>query len=266
MSLTCQREDGFYGPKLTCPPLPPQQYTHRNQDSSFVSPSILSPSLSLSSPTDRTRSTLWSNSTRWWYSFTRESWHSVFLDRHPHNESTIFNLHAAQFRVTQNGRRNETRAHSVSLPLPLNFQGGSIDRIESNRSIDRSDPIRSERYRRCVIGTRLVNRARYRDRDRRAWLRFVLSRADRSHCKHRSYRAIVAARVSHLYPSTDHFPVTCFVGYHSHRRGGEREVEKNRRSSILTARSRSISITQSSNIFAPSRSSKYTRYFSCNIH
>lgn len=42
---------------------------------------------------------------------------------------------------------------------PLNFQGGSIDRIESNRSIDRSDPIRSERYRRCVIGTRLVNRA-----------------------------------------------------------------------------------------------------------
>lgn len=159
MSLTCQREDGFYGPKLTCPPLPPQQYAHRNQDSSFVSPSILSPSLSLSSPTDRTRSTLWSNSTRWWYSFTRESWHSVFLDRHPHNESTIFNLHAAQFRVTQNGRRNETRAHSVSLPLPLNFQGGSIDRIESNRSIDRSDPIRSERYRRCVIGTRLVNRA-----------------------------------------------------------------------------------------------------------
>lgn len=44
-SLTCQREDGFDGPKLTCPPLPPQQYAHRNQDSSFVS---RSPSLSLS--------------------------------------------------------------------------------------------------------------------------------------------------------------------------------------------------------------------------
>lgn len=149
---------------------------------------------------------------------------------------------------------------------PLNFQGGSIDRIESNRSIDRSDPIRSERYRRCVIGTRLVNRARYRDRDRRAWLRFVLSRADRSHCKHRSYRAIVAARVSHLYPSTDHFPVTCFVGYHSHRRGGEKEGEKNRRSSILTSRSRSISITQRSDYYfralSKPRLSKYTRYFS----
>lgn len=143
MSLTCQREDGFYGPKLTCPPLPPQQYAHRNQDSPFVSPSILSPSLSLSSPTDRTRSTLWSNSTRWWYSFTRESWHSVFLDRHPHNESTIFNLHAAQFRVTQNGRRNETRAHSVSLP-PFEFPR-RIDRSDRIEPIDRSirsDPIR----------------------------------------------------------------------------------------------------------------------------
>lgn len=97
-------------------------------------------------------------------------------------------------------------------------------------------------------------------------MRFVLSRADRSHCKHRSYRAIVAARVSHLYPSTDHFPVTCFVGYHSHRRGGEREGEKNRRSSILTSRSRSISITQRSDYYfralSKPRLSKYTRYFS----
>lgn len=168
-------------------------------------------------------------------------------------------------RDSERAAQRNTGAQRFPPPLWISKADRSIGSNRTDRSIDqiRSDP--------RDIGVALSARGsstapRYRDRDRRAWLRFVLSRADRSHCKHRSYRAIVAARVSHLYPSTDHFPVTCFVGYHSHRRGGEREGEKNRRSSILTSRSRSISITQRSDYYfralSKPRLSKYTRYFS----
>lgn len=137
-SLTCQREDGFDGPKLTCPPLPPQQYAHRNQDSSFVS---RSPSLSILSNRSYTIDAVQ-------FDAVMVVVHArIVTFRFPRSSLAqwVHYIRSPRDAISRDSQRTAQR-NEQSFP-PLNFQGGSIDRID--RSIDqiRPDPIRSERSR-----------------------------------------------------------------------------------------------------------------------